>query len=184
MTAKGAALIGGIVGFIAGAVACYFYMKNGEETEVIDFVPEREKAKKDENKSEPFDEAYYTTHDATVEYAKRTSRSSYSQKYNETVELEKDMLEAKKDKPYVISPEEFGEIPGYSRFTLKYFKDGFLIDDQNQPIDDVETVVGKDFMNHFGEYEDDTVYIRNDRVESDFEILFVDEEYMDVLEER
>lgn len=184
MTVKGAALIGGVVGFIAGAVACYFYLKNSEETEVIDFIPERDKVDKDGNKSEPFDEVYYATNDATAEYSKRVQSTTYSQKYNETVELAKDQLEAKKDKPYVISPEEFGEIPGYSRFTLKYFKDGFLIDDQNQPIDDVETVVGKDFINHFGEYEDDTVYIRNDRIESDFEILFVDEEYMDVLEER
>ena len=37
--------------------------------------------------------------------------------------------------------------------------------------DEIEELIGKDSLNHFGEYEDDSVFVRNDRLRTDYEIL-------------
>lgn len=76
-------------------------------------------------------------------------------------------------KPKVIRPEEFGEMEeeGYDTISLTYYADGVLTDDMDNPIEDVEYMVGKDSLTHFGEYEDDSVFVRNDKIKADIEIL-------------
>lgn len=75
------------------------------------------------------------------------------------------------DRPYVISPDEFGEFDDYERISLvAYMGDGVLTDDDDEIIDNVDEVVGLDYADHFGEYEDDYVYIRNDKFKCDYEI--------------
>lgn len=84
---------------------------------------------------------------------------------------------AAQDSPYTISPAEFGEFEDYEVITLTYFADGVLTDEDCQPLDDAEEIVGDDYMDHFGEYEDDSVYIRNDERRCDYEILRVLDTY-------
>lgn len=84
------------------------------------------------------------------------------------------------NRPYVISPDEFGEDSAYETISLTYFADGVLTDDNNEPVEDVDDIVGSDFADHFGEYEDDSVFIRNDRLEADYEILKDRRKYADV----
>jgi len=74
-------------------------------------------------------------------------------------------------KPYVIAPEEFTEIPDYKTESLIYFSDGVLTNDKYDPIEDVDYMVGIDSLDHFGEYEYDSVFVRNDILKTDFEIL-------------
>lgn len=71
--------------------------------------------------------------------------------------------------PYVISPDNYGD-DGYETSMLTYYSDGVLEDDYWNIIDNVEDVVGSDFMNHFDEYTEDVVYIRNEEMKTDFEI--------------
>ena len=75
------------------------------------------------------------------------------------------------EKPYVIAPDEFGELDGYNEIELHYYTDGILADDDDNIIEDVEAIVGKDSLLHFGEYEDDSVFVRNDTLECDYAIL-------------
>ena len=84
------------------------------------------------------------------------------------------------DKPYVIPPDEFSEKEDYSTETLLYFKDKVLTDDWDHPIEDVEAMVGVESLTHFGEYEEDSVYVRNDRLKTDFEILLDERIYADI----
>ena len=76
-----------------------------------------------------------------------------------------------KNKPYVIPPEEFGEIDEYDTESLTYYQDGVLADSDDIIIDDVDDMVGEDSLTHFGEYEDDSVFVRNDAHRCDYEIL-------------
>lgn len=79
---------------------------------------------------------------------------------------------ADEPEPYVISPEEFGDnVDDYELVSLNYYEDGVLADDWDEPIEDIDKVVGKDSLTHFGEYEDDSVYVRNDRLKCEYEIL-------------
>lgn len=103
------------------------------------------------------------------EYAKKLADEQYVNYSNLTKDYEGvDNVE----KPYVIPPEECGELDGYSVITLYYHADGVLTDDQNEIVEDVDDVVGADFSDHFGEYEDDSVVIRNDAKRVDYEILY------------
>ena len=91
---------------------------------------------------------------------------------NEQVMKEKEMEDEETvEKPYVIAPEESWE-QDYPTITLTYYEgDGVLADDNDKIIDNIDELVGEDFADHFGEYEDDSVYIRNDAFKIYYEIL-------------
>lgn len=75
-------------------------------------------------------------------------------------------------KPYVICPDEFGQFDDYRQVSLSYYeKDKVLTDELDNPIEDVDMMVGLDSLTHFGQYEDDSVYVRNDERMTDYEIL-------------
>ena len=86
-----------------------------------------------------------------------------------------------KTKPYVIAPEEFGEFGGYETFSLTYYKDKVLTDEYDEIIDDVDDIVGLESLTRFGEYEEDSVFVRNDERKCDYEILYDPREYRDVV---
>lgn len=73
--------------------------------------------------------------------------------------------------PYIIAPEEFDTQDNYETSNLTYYADGVIADDRDDPLEDVEHTVGLDVASHFGEYEDDAVYVRNDELKVDYEIL-------------
>lgn len=75
-----------------------------------------------------------------------------------------------KERPYVIPPEEYDEL-GYNTISLTYYADEVLADDHMNIIDDVDEIIGLDSLKHFGEYEDDSVFVRNDKLSTDYEIL-------------
>lgn len=83
-------------------------------------------------------------------------------------------------RPYVISPADFDTEDDYEAYSLTYYEDGVLADEQNNPIENVDEMVGLDSLNHFGEYEDDAVHVRNDAMQCDFEILRDLRNYSDV----
>lgn len=100
--------------------------------------------------------------------------------YNRADVLEKDG----EPKPYVITPDEFGEIEEYDKISLTYYADGFLTDDMDEIVADIEGTVGWDAVDHIGEYEDDAVHIRNDERECDYEILADMRNYKDIKQEE
>jgi hypothetical protein len=81
----------------------------------------------------------------------------------------------------IISPDEFGEYSDYETVSLTYYADGVLTDQMDNIIDNVEDYVGKGFETHFGEYEDDSVFVRNDDKTIDFEILRDNRTYQEVV---
>ena len=90
-------------------------------------------------------------------------------------------VETMYDKPYVIEPEIFGEDPDYETISLTYYADGVLTDENNCIIDpgEIESLIGEESLDHFGEYEDDSVFVRNEERKTDYEILAVPGNYDD-----
>ena len=84
------------------------------------------------------------------------------------------------EKPYVIAPTEFDELDDYDTESLVYYSDGYLTDDRNNLVDDINAIVGMESLTHFGEYEDDSVFVRNDRLKTDYEILLDHRKYTDL----
>lgn len=83
-------------------------------------------------------------------------------------------------KPYVISPADFDTEDDYEVYSLTLYADGTLVDEQNNPVENVDNMVGLDSLNHFGEYEEDAVHVRNEAMQCDFEILRDLRKYSDV----
>lgn len=75
--------------------------------------------------------------------------------------------------PYIISLDEFEEgDQGFNRNSCTYYqKDNVLADDQDQPVDNVDEIIGRQnlqFGNSSG--QKDIVFVRNMNMEVDFEI--------------
>lgn len=113
-----------------------------------------------------------------VEYAKRLNQESYTDYSSKSEEKDEDFA------PVVIPPEEFGEYFDYDKISLTYYADHVLVDENDELIEDVEGCVGFDSLNHFGEYEDDSVFVRNDRLKTYYEILLDLRTYSDVIKTK
>lgn len=170
-----------IVGAAVGSAVTWKLLKTKYEQiaqEEIDSVKEvysrrSESAKKPDE--EPHEEEYNLGQKvADLGY---TSWDQYIEESNRRKEDEP-ML---RDRPYVIPPEEFGDADGYDCISLNYYADGVLTDDWDNPIEDVESMVGKESLTHFGEYEDDSVFVRNDHMKAEFEILLDSRNFSDVV---
>ena len=78
----------------------------------------------------------------------------------------------KRSEPYVISKDEYENELFYDKITLCFYDDGILEEYLSENIvDDIPRTVGTEFVDKFGEYEDDVVFVRNDSYQTDYEVL-------------
>ena len=116
------------------------------------------------------------------EYAEILKKEEYID-YSSVTENETEK-EVTMDRPYVIAPEEFGEFDDYEKISLTYYADGKLAEENDELVDDVDEIVGEESLTHFGEYEDDSVFVRNDAKRCDYEILLDQRNYFDVIKTK
>lgn len=95
------------------------------------------------------------------EYAELTNLYSSEKGGAEKVEVKK---------PYVIEPMEFDE-NGFRTMELTYYADGILEDENHEIVTDVDELLGEGSLDTFGLYEDDSVFVRNEHLRMDFQIL-------------
>lgn len=83
---------------------------------------------------------------------------------------------------HVISPDEFGELDEYDTESLTYFnKDKVLWwDNRSKVVKNPAELLGPKALDSFGEYEDDSVFVRNDELKIDFEVLLDMRSYYEV----
>ena len=114
-----------------------------------------------------------TDQDDLVEYSNITAQYRSSSDDDETDEEGDEWSEGEVpyiNGPYVISPDDFSSSPpGYSAQPLDYFADGILADGWGVKLD-IEETIGEESLEHFGEYADDLLYVRNERKEIDYEV--------------
>lgn len=73
--------------------------------------------------------------------------------------------------PYVIDEEDYDE-NGYDAETLYYYDDGVLVYSiTDEVVDDIDGLVGNDSITQLEESGEDYIYVRNDELKTDFEIL-------------
>lgn len=183
--------LGFIIGAASGATVAWYLLKVKYETlaqEEIDSVKEvfarREQEMKDEtvkrNVAEGIKDSDRTKPDLK-EYAEQLKKNGYT-RYSD-LSADDGGVSDKQTKPYVIPPEQFGDNEEHEQISLTYYADGVLADENDEVIEDVEDAVGIDSLNHFGEYEDDSVFVRNDARKCDYEILLDQRTYSEVVED-
>lgn len=141
----------------------YRQIANKEINEVLErFGGEKEKTE------EPSEEENEEDEDK-MKYNRIAKLCGYLHEEDEDMEV---------DRPYVISPDEFDE-NGYNTMTVFYYNNGILTDEDMNIIegDELEELIGSESLDHFGEYEDDSVFVRNDAKRMDIEILKDEDDY-------
>lgn len=177
------------VGMAVGSVGTWYCVKKKYEElaqEEIDSVKQvfskREKELKgDEIKKNIAENVKAGEQEKTMsikEYASFLQKQGYTN-YSDTNEAE-NKEETKSVKPYVIPPEQFGEIEEYDQIELTYYADHILADENDDIVEDVEEAIGFESLSHFGEYEDDSVFVRNDERRCDYQILLDQGLYSDI----
>lgn len=111
--------------------------------------------------------------------AERQNYSGYFKTEAEGISEDPNILEPR---PVVVSPEELEDEPDYEWRDITVYADDVVCDDNDDKLDDVENVIGADSLNHFGEYTEHVVYVRNDRLKCYFEISKDARTYEEVLE--
>lgn len=117
-----------------------------------------------------------TTTRSPISYNNIVSKLGYAEDSEDTTE-KKVITVDDAGGPEVIDPCEFGEYADYEIETLYYYADDLLVDDMDNPIEDVENIVGSYALTTFGKYEDDAVHVRNDAKRRYYEILRSEREY-------
>lgn len=178
-------------GAVIGSFATWVYVNKKyellprEEDEDLDEYYERCEEysnSEEETTEEPDDEVRFARTSVKpniMEYAKRVQDAGYVDYSNNAQTELKLEPEGDVERPYVISPEEFGEV-GYSTMSLTYYNDKVLTDEDGDVITDVDDIVGLDSLETFGDYEEDSVFVRDDRRKTDYEILADPRNYSDV----
>lgn len=88
------------------------------------------------------------------------------------------------DKPYLIDIDEYGEERNYELFTMTYFRqDKVVIDDADEIVDDIDRKLGWDNLSVLDNTEADTIYIRNDKMHFDAEVMYDVRSYVDYMGE-
>lgn len=81
----------------------------------------------------------------------------------------------------IISFEEFDSEDEYTKASLTYYKtDDTVADEVDEILHDVQAAIGPDALGLFS--EQDSVYIRNDVMRTDFEIVLVENSYQAVVQ--
>lgn len=102
--------------------------------------------------------------DDYIDYAAPYHQTSKTTKQPETKDHQNKL------EPYIISPDEY-MASEYGVKTLIYYADKVLADDDDNVIPNPTTLLGSNALKSFGQYEDDCVYVRDDNLKTDYEVL-------------
>ena len=129
--------------------------------------------------------------DHLKEYSNVLKNAGYVSDESEKNTKKKEPVTVENENNFIlIPPEEFGEIDEktgevFDMVTLVYYADNVMLyyEDQHQ-VDDIEHLVGTEFRDHFGDYEEDAVYVRNMRNQTDYEIIKDEDKYYDIFDRK
>ena len=154
-----------VMGAFIGSAVTWRYMKKKHEAEMNDEPFDWG----EDEQNQPEDTTENTTEDSEKKEAEDIIK--YNQYFQES--SEKKEKESKSMNPIrVISPDEFQESE-YPSLSLWHYTDGVITNDDNKIVTNATELIGSDFKNHFGEYEDDpdTVYVVNENDKVIYEIM-------------
>ena len=98
--------------------------------------------------------------------------NGYRNYSNAKIEIEKKggTADMELKQPYVITPEQYEDNVDYTKVSLTWYNDEVLEDDWGNVLDP-DDVIGSDALKTFGQYEKDSVFVRDDDEQIDYEVL-------------
>lgn len=169
-----AALAGAVVGGIAG----YFFGRASVRSQAEKDIQEAKEYYKEVYEKECKKEEELPVGEAEQKAYRETVKASYISDGDEEVEDEEGPVEMS-EVPYIIDPDAYitGGNKGFGQYVLHYYAgNGVLVNEKDETID-IESNIGNDFVNHFGEFESNTVFVRNEAQLADYEVLYEEGEW-------
>ena len=76
--------------------------------------------------------------------------------------------------PYVIGPDDYHEDESgvFDKETTTYYEGNDVLVTESDEVLEINDTIGRESLQHFGDYESDTVYVRNERLGMDFEVVY------------
>lgn len=189
LLAIGSLIVGGVSGFFIGKFVYAKKYKQISDKEISE-VREAYKSYFGKKKSvKPAPQKPFETRSTLQETQPKETVVDYSEKYREEADQYRTaspVLDRKEQpansKITVLTPEEFRESSKNAK-TLIYYKDGVLADTFGNVIKDINSEVGPEALKTFGLYDDESVYVRNDNNDFDYEIIRSPKTYGDGTEQ-
>ena len=159
-----------------------FYSKPVENNEEPD---ESEEKKFEQSPEKDFTEEekkeYTNIASSYTSYTNYTTKSVVEEEPDVKITDSEPNVTITDSEPYVISPVELGDCD-YDVIDLIYYEgDNTLTDEEGESINGVGELIGWESLEHFGEYEDDSVCVRNDIRKVDYEVLLDVRKYSEVM---
>lgn len=134
----------------------------------------------------PWDEEMDEAHIQKMERSLTVVQETTNVFTDPTFDLEEEKKHRTKTRPYVISHDEYFENDlDYDQIAFTYYEeDDTLVNEEDKIINEVDTYIGDEALVRFGHGSKDNniVYVRNDKLESDFEVVRSGKSYLvDVL---
>lgn len=170
-----------LAGAVTGSAVTYKVIKNKyaqlarEEVDEVREYYNNKLAGKETYDEDPDEEEYEDQEEESSEYEEIIANEGYSEEPSNKKEIKNYDYE-------IIEPEEFGDIEGYDTIYLTYYTgDGYLADENDELVDNIEEKVGWDSLEQIGKYEDGFIHVRNYTLECDYEISIDERNYLDVV---
>lgn len=164
-----------LIAFVAGAaiasVVTWKLMKDEYERRIDELIDIYHREDEEFDGVESEDEGDAESDSEEESHAIDEMRTAYGNIINQSKYSPSEEEVRKVSDIYIISPDQFGTVD-YRTESLNYYADGVLTDQFDNVIDFVDEIIGDiNPDEHFGEYEDDSVHVRNDITQCDYEIL-------------
>lgn len=189
---------GGIVlGALGGALGMHIYNQKTQKdviaaqvavevedelTKTKSFFEKSLKYKADREFEEVADKVEFEEEMENGKYSEIVESEGYSEVEMPTFEDS----EIDKDTPYVITKLMYESDEEYSKAVLLYYEnDETLVDEDGDPIENIFQAIGHSVVN-FGRFSEDpdTVYVRNDTIDMDFEVRRIEQSWVDSVVEK
>lgn len=185
--------VGGIAVGCGGTLAALrIYAKRHQEDSEIEIEIEEcdsnEEVEEEEEDDE--DDSSNIINETYIDSFKREDSKSYTDVAKEYApgmneNEEEPIVESKYEvegSGYVINPDEFGN-RDYDMITLEYYSDDVLADENMVPVDNISGLFSYKAITHLRKFVNSTlscVYIRNDEMQADYEVMLRDCEFSEV----
>ena len=164
----------GAVSFLAGIVVGYIaaekYLRPLYDQKTREAVKSVKEAYRPAKQKEPMPDDMFST--------EAESKSPETEGVQENIGKE-DPIMAHKE-PYEISPQEFGSRKGYDSEQMICCADGIIAYRDGEIVEDAESLVGEDIHELIANADGESVFIRNDDEQCDYEIVPDERGYYDI----
>ena len=116
------------------------------------------------------------------ETVKHTAYSAISQEGDEEESMETERVIAPipdpLPEPYIITPDQYvAEERDFEKVTVTWYVRNKVLVSEDDELVEIETSIGEEALEHFSEYMPNLVYVRNEKLEIDYEVILDEDEY-------